>query len=343
MRGRKQVPILLALTAVLGGAARGESQRPTPLPLPGGDAGIGFDDLRYSPVLGKLLIPAGRTGNVDLIDPKTGHIEAIAGFSRAKSYGQGHGQSVTSVDFGGGLLFATDRTARRVVTIDPAGRTIVADVDLAGAPDYVRYVSPTREVWVTEPSGSRIEVFASAPGKPATLTHASFIDVPGGPESLVIDERRGRAYTHLWKSSTVAIELKSHKPAATWSAGCDSPRGIALDASRGFLLVGCDDGTATAMDVAHDGHVLSSVRSGRGVDIIAYDEKRSHLYLPGDESATMAIIAVSPAGRLTVLGTVPTVAGAHCVTSDGNGKAYVCDPARGRLLVVEDAYPPAGN
>jgi hypothetical protein len=343
MRGSTQAPVFLALTALLGAAAQAEPQRPTPLALPGGDAGIGFDDLRYSPVLGKLLIPAGRTGNLDLIDPKTGHIDAVAGFSRAKSYGQGHGQSVTSVDFGAGLLFATDRTARRLVTVDPSVRKVVADVDLAGAPDYVRYVGPTHEVWVTEPSGSRIEVFAQTPGKPAALTHTSFIDVPGGPESLVIDERRGRAYTHLWRSSTVAIDLKSRKPVATWSAGCDAPRGIALDASRGFLLVGCDDGTATALDIAHDGHLLSSVRSGRGVDIIAYDEKRSHLYLPGDESATLAIIAVSSGGRLTVLATVPTVAGAHCVTSDGNGKAYVCDPVRGRLLVVEDAYPPAGS
>jgi hypothetical protein len=49
MRGSKQAPVFLTLTALLGAAAQAEPPRPTPLPLPGGEAGIGFDDLRYSP------------------------------------------------------------------------------------------------------------------------------------------------------------------------------------------------------------------------------------------------------------------------------------------------------
>ena len=51
-----------------------------------------------------------------------------------------------------------------------------------------------------------------------------------------------------------------------------------------------------------------------------------------------AILAVSEKGDLTLLGTVPTAAGAHCVATDGNGKAFVCDPKKGRLLVFEDKY-----
>jgi penicillin V acylase-like amidase (Ntn superfamily) len=54
----------------------------------------------------------------------------------------------------------------------------------------------------------------------------------------------------------------------------------------------------------------------------------------------MAIIGVSPNGALTVLGTVPTVKDAHCVTTDERGNAYVCDPRNGQLLVVHDPYPP---
>jgi hypothetical protein len=80
------------------------------------------------------------------------------------------------------------------------------------------------------------------------------------------------------------------------------------------------------------------VKSGKGVDIIAYDPKRAHLYLPGDESATMAIIAVSDKGLLSVLGTTPTTVGAHCATTDQRGHVYVCDPSRGRLLVIADPY-----
>jgi hypothetical protein len=232
--------------------------------------------------------------------------------------------------------------------IDPRARKIVARARLAGGPDYVRYVAATRELWVTEPGDDRIEVFAlspPAPDRPPAPAHAAFIPIRGGPESLVIDGKRGRAYTHRWKRDTLAVDLRARRIAATWPAGCGAPRGIALDETRGILLIGCEAGEATALDVDHDGKLLSTAKGGRGVDIIAYDAARRHLYLPGDESATLAIIDVgaSDRGALTVLGTLPTAAGAHCATTDGAGTVYVCDPARGRLLMVRDPYPASGR
>src|SRR5262245_45527135 len=129
----------------------------TPLQLPDGKGGIGFDDLRYDAVSGRLLIPAGRTGNVDLIDPATKEITPIGGFSKSAKYSAGDGQSVTSVDAGAGLLFATDRTALRLAVIDPGQKKIVGEAALASAPDYVRYVAATKELWVTQPGKARIE------------------------------------------------------------------------------------------------------------------------------------------------------------------------------------------
>lgn len=55
--------------------------KPTKLTLPGGDAGIGFDDLMFSSSLHRVLAPAGRTGKLALIDPATLNIESISGFS----------------------------------------------------------------------------------------------------------------------------------------------------------------------------------------------------------------------------------------------------------------------
>jgi hypothetical protein len=314
--------------------------RVEPLALPDGNGGIGFDDLRFDAATRRLLIPAGRTGNVDVIDAATGAIAPIAGFSKIARYDAGHGQSVTSVDVGGGFLFATDRTALVLAVVDVAARRIVARVPLAAAPDYVRYVAATREVWVTEPGKKRIELFSLSRATPPVPAHAGFIEAPGGPESLVIDGRRGRAYTHKWKRETMAIDLATRAVVATWPSGCADPRGIALDEARAILLVGCEDGTAAALDVAHDGKLLSTVQSGRGVDIIAYDPGRAHLYLPGDESATLAIIGVGNQGALSVLGIAPTAKDAHCVVSDEKGSAYVCDPQKGRLLVVHDPFPP---
>lgn len=330
----------LVLASLVLAATTARADSATPLPLPDGKGGIGFDDLRYDAALGRLLIPAGRSGNVDLIDPESRAVTPIGGFTKVARYDAGHGQSVTSADAGGGWLFATDRSALSLAVVDPKSRSIVARAPLASAPDYVRWVAPTREIWVTEPGKHRIEVFTLGAATPPVPTHAAFIDTPGGPESLVVDAARGRAYTHKWKRATMAIDLKTRAVVATWPAGCGDPRGIALDGARALLFIGCEDGTAGALDVAHDGKIVGSVRSGAGVDIIAYDAGRAHLYVPGDESATMAIIGVSATGALSILDTVPTVKEAHCVTSDERGNAYVCDPRNGQLLVLHDRHPP---
>ena len=100
----------------------------------------------------------------------------IGGFSAKPDYGGGHDESVTSADEGGGFLFATDRTSGRLEVVDPAARRIVAGSKLGGSPDYVRYVAPTEEVWVTEPDSERIEIFRLE-GKPPRPVHAANIPV----------------------------------------------------------------------------------------------------------------------------------------------------------------------
>src|SRR5262249_43808101 len=68
------------------------------IPLPDGTAGIGFDDLRFSPALGKVLAPAGRSGYLDLIDPVSRSVTAIDGFSKEIFWFGGSQDGVTSVD-----------------------------------------------------------------------------------------------------------------------------------------------------------------------------------------------------------------------------------------------------
>ena len=72
---------------------------------------------------------------------------------------------------------------------------------------------------------------------------------------------------------------------------------------------------------------------GDGVDIIDYDAGSRRLFLPGGKSATMAIFDVSADGKLSLLRTVPTAEGSHCVAAAPKGTAFVCDPKKGRLLV----------
>src|SRR2546423_2836190 len=128
--------LALALTTTLPPPARAQQPVVKPLALPDGKGGIGFDDLRYDAALGRVLIPAGRTGNLDLIDPASGAVTPIGGFTKVARYDAGHGQSVTSVDAGDGWLFATDRNALLVAVIDAKSLRVVARAPLAASPDY---------------------------------------------------------------------------------------------------------------------------------------------------------------------------------------------------------------
>jgi hypothetical protein len=329
-----------ALALFLGALATGAAIAPTPLAIPGGNGGIGFDDMGFAPSLHLVMVPAGRSGNLDLIDPVSRKVTAISGFSSSTSFGGGHGQGVTSADADPNrkLLFATDRDQKLLNVIDLETRSVLATAPLASGPDYVRYVAATDEVWVTEPSAAKIEVFII----PATVTppgHIDAISIPGGPESLIVDNQRGRAYTNLWSDTTVAIDLKSRKIVERWKNGCKGSRGIAMDNARGLLFVGCDEGKLSVLDLK-TGAQLGSASSGSGVDIIAYNPRLAHAYLPGQESGTMAIIGISAKGGATVLATVKTAKGAHCAAADDRNQVYVCDPAKGRILVVEDSLPP---
>ena len=315
-----------------GGATSGE------IALPEGKPGIGFDDLRFSPELGRVLVPAARSGRVDLITPGSNAVTTIGGFSAATTFVGGHDFGVTSADPGAGVLFATDRTTGLLAVIDPASQKILGSVKLGAGPDYVRWVAPTHEVWVSEPDADRIEVFTVPSGPDPIPLHAATIPVPGGPESLVIDVTRGRAYTHLWKGATKAIDLKTRSVVATWSNGCTGSRGIDLDEKRGFLFAGCSEGKAVVLDLA-TGAILSSLSNGAGVDVIAYSAVLGHFYLPGATSKTMAILGVSAKGQLSLLGTVPTAAGAHCATADTSGNVYVCAPNSGTILMYHDDHP----
>lgn len=340
--------VALSLALTLGAGPLGARKPPKPLKskapppqaatasivMPGAKSGIGFDDLRFSPTLGKLLVPAGATGRLDLIDPTTRAVTSIEGFSTT-------GAGITSVDEDSGLLFVSDRTARELAVVAPGSNKIVARAPLASGPDYVRHVAATDELWVTEPDKSRIEVFhLPAGGAPQ---HIAFVAVAGGPESLVIDGKRGRAYSNLWTDQTLAIDLKKHTVLAQWPNGCKDSRGLAFDEARGLLFVACAEGKVSALDVDHGGAVLGSTPTSTGVDIIDYNAELAHLYVVGARSGGFDIVGVGSKGTLSRLASGRVAKGAHCVVADDKGNAYVCEPKKGRLVVFIDKTPRGGD
>lgn len=213
---------------------------------------------------------------LDLVNPATGAVTAIPGFSRTEKFGGGHGEGTTSADEGGGYLFATDRTGGELVVVDPKGNRIVSRAPLSAGPDYVRYVAPTGEVWVTEPDKERIEVFRLEGKDPVRPVAAGIIPVKGGPESLVIDGKRGRAYSHLWEGRTVAIvDIIDYSPSL-----------------RHLYLPGGKSATMAIFGVSKKGILspLATVKTAEGAHCVAADVS-GKVYVCDPKNGRLIVVA----------------------------------------------------
>src|SRR5450631_1533465 len=90
----------------------------TAVPIPGGEGGIGFDDMVFSSELHKVLIPAGHTGKLYLIDPVSFEMTSIGGFSSSAEFQKGHEVGISSADEGEGFLFVADHGKHQLVAVD---------------------------------------------------------------------------------------------------------------------------------------------------------------------------------------------------------------------------------
>ena len=88
----------------------------------------------------------------------------------------------------------------------------------------------------------------------------------------------------------------------------------------------------SVLDV-RDGQRVSDLDTGSGVDCDRLRPQHAPRVRPQRRAGRLFVAALSEDGHLALLGSAGTARGAHCVTIDGRGNAYVGDPAHGRLLV----------
>jgi DNA-binding beta-propeller fold protein YncE len=336
-------PAWLTATACVATIVMGPSAHAAPidpptaaniLMLPHAGGRIAFDDMRYLPALQRVAVPAAQTGDVDLIDPRTEQTTVIAGAAGQTGAQQGEDPGATSVDFGDGYLFIGDHTHTDIAVVDPRTKQVVSRVPLAADYDFVRFVPQSKEVWVTEPDQHRIEIFQFDTRRSPHLIHDSFIVLPDGPEALAIDDAHSVAYTNSRTNHTFVISLNASHAIVRWRNSCVQSRGLAVGAH--LVFVGCKEGKVLSLDTRQKGRLVGTAAVGPGVDLLAFNSRLHHVYVPSSADGTLTVLNVSAAGALHRLATYRTAPGAHCVVTDNQQKIYVCDPAKGALLVFRD-------
>jgi DNA-binding beta-propeller fold protein YncE len=296
-----------------------------------GTAPVGMDYLAYDGAHQRVWVPAGNTGNVDVVDVQSGKVSAIGGFATKPSQRPGRpNMGPSSATVGDGVVWVGNRGDDQICAFDAGSLQKKSCLKMPSMPDGVQWVGATRELWVTTPRDNTLTI-AALDGKTTSLK------LEGAPEGYALDGARGLFYTNLEdKDRTLAVDLKTRKVVANWPAGCggDGPRGLALDGTRRFLFVACTDGAAV-LDVGHDGKPLGRLKTGKGVDNLDYFAAKKYLYVASREDGQLTIAAVADDGSLKVVTKTATSPGARNPVVDGNGTAYVADSQGGRLVVIK--------
>ena len=314
--------------------------RVRPLALPGAGAdGVGMDYLSIDRASGRVIVPAGNTGSVDVIEPGGDKITRVEGFPTKEVERNGKKRMVgpSSATVGEGFAYVGNRADSNVCAIDLAKPSRGKCVKLASSPDGIVYVAATKEVWVTTPRDKSITILDAS--KPGALKAKGKIALAGEPEGYAVDDKRGVFYTNLEDADrTVAIDIKGRKIVSTWQPSCgeSGPKGLVIDLASTMLVVACTD-HIEVMDAGHDGKLLGKLDTGPGVDNLDYVEARHEVFAAAGKAGQITIARLDPAGTLASIAVVPTAPGARNAVADANGTAYLTDSAGGHILMVSKA------
>jgi len=302
-------------------------------------SGVSMDYIAYDREHHRVWVPAGNTGNVDVVDVTNDRVAKVGGFATSEVQRQGKTRTVgpSSATVGSGVVYVGNRGDSSVCAVDAESLRKGPCVKLESMPDALVYVGAAKEVWATTPRDRSITILDAA--SPSALTVKAKITLEGAPEGFALDDPHGLFYTNLEDADrTLTIDVAQRKVTRTWLSHCGSqgPRGLALDRAANVLLVACTD-RVKALDVKHDGKELSAIETGAGVDNIEYAESSHELYVAAAAAAKMTIARVESNGTLKTEAVVPTAAGARNAVVTADGTAYLTDSPQGRLLVVPAA------
>ena len=306
------------------------------LQLPGASGPVSVDYLACDRMRGRVWVPVGNTGSVDVLDIASGTFTRIDGFETEVRQvgGKQRIMGPSSVSVGQRFVYVGNRATSEVCAIDAVTLKLEHCEKLPTAIDGVVYVASTKEVWVTMPRNQALGILdVSRPDQPR---FKQSLKVPGAPEGYALDESRGLFYTNLEdKNQTLVIDIRARATKSTWSAGCgaDGPRGIAVDTARNLVIVACTD-KMRVLAGEHHGAALETLDTGAGLDNIEYVESTGLLYAAAARASRVTVARLNGLGQLVTVATTKTVEGTRNAVVDARGNIYAVDAMNARLLVI---------
>jgi DNA-binding beta-propeller fold protein YncE len=302
--------------------------------LPGATGPVSVDYIVYDQRFGRIWIPVGETGSVDVFDIGAGTFAKVDGFRTAQREAHGRMRTLgpSAVTIGDGFAYIGDRATGEVCPVSEKTLVRGTCLTLPTPTDGVAYVASAKELWVTTPRDRSLTVLdASAP---ENLRAKLVIKTPGEPEGYAVDSSRGLFYTNLEdENRTLSFAIVSHALKANVSANCgpDGPRGIAIG-PEALLFVACTDGIRV-LDTTQGGKAVDQRDTGPGVDNIDYVAESGSLIVAAGKAARLRVFTATAHGLAPAATELETTEGARNAVGDARGAVYVVDPKDATLLV----------
>lgn len=299
---------LMVLAGLWALRVQGETEK-TPAPgvlqviktIEGGGDGQ-WDYVTVDPVGRRMYV--ARATRVMVFDADSGVLLGeVPGFKGA------HGVALVP---GAAVAFATSGLDGLVLAFDTKTFAVLHQIKAGQKPDAVCY----------DPASKRIFVFNGRSGEATVIDPSAPEAAPGqvaigGKLEAPVSDEAGRVFVNVEDKSEVAvIDTKTMTVSARWPVGPGAlPTGIALDAARGRLYVGCSNEKLIVLD-ARNGKVLADLPIGPRVDGVAYDPALQAALSTSGGDGTIAVVRETRPGTFAVAQTIKTVAGARTIGLD---------------------------
>jgi len=216
-----------------------------------------------------------------------------------------------AIDHDGGRGFISSGRVNMMTIFNLKTNARITDVKTTGDnPDAILFEPFTKHVFTFNGRGKNATVFNTRGKVVAT------IDLGGKPEFGVSDAH-GHVFVNIEDTSELAmIDANKNVVTARWKlAPCESPSGLAIDRKHHRLFTVCENEIMAVVD-AKNGHVVTTVPTGKGTDAAAFDDERQLAFASNGQSATLTVVHETSPDKYEVVDNVATQRSARTMALD---------------------------
>jgi YVTN family beta-propeller protein len=284
-----------------------------------------WDYVVYDPDSGSVFVAHG--DELTVVDGESG---AIVGRIKGLTGGT-HGVALVKDSNRG---YTDEGETGKAVSFNLKTLAVEKRLQAAEDADAVAFDPVSHHVFVINGDGGTITVI-----DPKADTALTTITV-GGKLEYAVAGGNGKLFVNgAGKKELVSIDTANNRVVSRWPLPeCESPHGLAIDASSHRLFVSCLNQLLTVVD-SQSGQIIAKVPIGKGSDAVVFDPKRKLIFSSNGKDGNISVIQEKDAQTYVPLASIKTSISARTLS---------INPTTGRLYlasadVAPDAVPKNGR